>query len=54
LSQLWPQRYKLPSEELQKDPRIKFLDRKASTWKRKDSEKCGLALSTKKKKASGI
>jgi hypothetical protein len=35
------------------DPRIKFLDRKASTWKRKDSEKCGLALSTQKQKASG-
>jgi hypothetical protein len=34
------------------DPRIKFLDRKASTWKRKDSEKCGLALSTQKQKAS--
>jgi hypothetical protein len=34
------------------DPRIKFLDRKASTWKRKDSENCGLALSTKKQKAS--
>jgi hypothetical protein len=35
------------------DPRIKFLDRKASTWKRKDSEKGGLALSTQKQKASG-
>jgi hypothetical protein len=35
------------------DPRIKFLDRKASTWKRKDSEKYGLALSTQKQKASG-
>jgi hypothetical protein len=35
------------------DPRIKFLDRKASTWKRKDSEKCGQALSTQKQKASG-
>jgi hypothetical protein len=35
------------------DPRINFLDRKASTWKRKDSEKCGLELSTQKKKASG-
>jgi hypothetical protein len=34
------------------DPRIKFLDRKASTWKRKDSEKCGQALSTQKQKAS--
>jgi hypothetical protein len=35
------------------DPRIKFLDRKTSTWKRKDSEKCGQALSTQKQKASG-
>jgi hypothetical protein len=35
------------------DPRIKFLDRKASTWKRKDSEKCSQALSTQKQKASG-
>jgi hypothetical protein len=35
------------------DPRIKFLDRKANTWKRKDSEKYGLALSTQKQKASG-
>jgi hypothetical protein len=35
------------------DPRIKFLDRKASTWKRKDGEKYGLALSTQKQKASG-
>jgi hypothetical protein len=34
------------------DPRIKFLDRKTSTWKRKDSEKCGEALSTQKQKAS--
>ena len=34
------------------DPRIKFLDRKTSTWKRKDSEKCGQALSTQKQKAS--
>jgi hypothetical protein len=34
-------------------PRIKFLDRKANTWKRKDSEKYGLALSTQKQKASG-
>jgi hypothetical protein len=34
------------------DPRIKFLDRKANTWKRKDSEKGGLALSTQKQKAS--
>jgi hypothetical protein len=35
------------------DPRIKFLDRKPNTWKRKDSEKCGQALSTQKQKASG-
>jgi hypothetical protein len=35
------------------DPRIKLLDRNTSTWKRKDSEKCGQALSTQKKKASG-
>jgi hypothetical protein len=35
------------------DPRIKFLDRKTSTWKRKDSEKCGQALSTQKQKAFG-
>jgi hypothetical protein len=30
------------------NPRIKFLDRKTSTWKRKYSEKCGQALSTQK------
>jgi hypothetical protein len=35
------------------DPRINFLDRKAITWKRKDSEKCDQALSTKKQKAFG-
>jgi hypothetical protein len=35
------------------DPRIKFLDKKASTWKRKDIEKCDLALSIQKQKASG-
>jgi hypothetical protein len=35
------------------DPRINFLDRKANTWKRKYSEKGGLALSTQKQKASG-
>jgi hypothetical protein len=34
------------------DPRIKFLHRKANTWKRKDSEKCDLALSIQKQKAS--
>jgi hypothetical protein len=34
-------------------PRIKFLDRKANTWKRKDSEKGCLSLSTQKQKASG-
>jgi hypothetical protein len=33
--------------------RINSLDRKPSTWKRKDSEKCGQALSTQKQKASG-
>ena len=33
------------------DPRIKFLDRKANTWKMKDSEKSGLAISTQKQKA---
>ena len=35
------------------DPRIKFLDKKANTWKRKDIEKCDLALSIQKQKASG-
>jgi hypothetical protein len=35
------------------DPRIKFLDKKASTWKRKDIEKCDLALSIQKQKALG-
>jgi hypothetical protein len=34
------------------DPRIKFLDRNTNSWKRKDSEKCGQALSTQKQKAS--
>jgi hypothetical protein len=34
------------------DPRIKLLARKASTWKRKDSEKFGLLLSTQKQKDS--
>jgi len=34
------------------DPRIKFLDKKASTWKRKYIEKCDLALSIQKQKAS--
>jgi hypothetical protein len=34
------------------DPRIKLLARKANTWKRKDSEKCGLVLSTQKQKDS--
>jgi hypothetical protein len=32
------------------DPRIKPLARNASTWKKKDSEKCGLLLSTQKQK----
>jgi hypothetical protein len=35
------------------DPRIKFLDRKTNTWKRKDSEKCGQEFSTQKQKAFG-
>jgi hypothetical protein len=35
------------------NPRINLLARNASTWKNKDSGKCGLALSTKKQKASG-
>jgi hypothetical protein len=30
------------------DPRIKPLARNASTWKKKDSEKCGLVLSSQK------
>jgi hypothetical protein len=34
------------------DPRINLLARKASTWKKKDSEKCGLILSTQKQKDS--
>jgi hypothetical protein len=32
------------------DPRIKPLARNVSTWKKKDSEKCGLLLSTQKQK----
>jgi hypothetical protein len=32
------------------DPRIKPLDRNPSTWKKKDSEKCGLVLSAQKQK----
>jgi hypothetical protein len=32
------------------DPRIKPLARNASTWKKKDSEKCGLLLSSQKQK----
>jgi hypothetical protein len=32
------------------DPRIKPLGRNASTWKKKDSEKCGLVLSAQKQK----
>jgi hypothetical protein len=32
------------------DPRIKLLARNANTLKKKDSEKCGLVLSTQKKK----
>jgi hypothetical protein len=34
------------------DLRIKLLARKANTWKKKDSEKCGLILSTQKQKDS--
>jgi hypothetical protein len=34
------------------DPRIKLFARNASTWKKKDSEKCGLVLSTQKQKDS--
>jgi hypothetical protein len=36
------------------DPRIKPLARNAITWRKKDSEKCGLVLLTQKKKAPGI
>jgi hypothetical protein len=32
------------------DPRIKPLARNSSTWKKKDSEKCGLVLSSQKQK----
>jgi hypothetical protein len=32
------------------DPRIKPLARNASTWKKKDSEKCGLVLSSQRQK----
>jgi hypothetical protein len=32
------------------DPKIKPLARNANTWKKKDSKKCGLVLSTQKKK----
>jgi hypothetical protein len=32
------------------DPRIKPLGRNVSTWKKKDSEKCGLVLSSQKQK----
>jgi hypothetical protein len=34
------------------DPRIKLLARKANTWKKKDSEKCGLVLSSQKQNDS--
>jgi hypothetical protein len=34
------------------NPRIKFFARNSSTWKKKDSEKCGLVLSTQKQKES--
>ena len=32
------------------DPKIKPLGRNANTWKNKDSEKCGLVISTQKQK----
>jgi hypothetical protein len=32
------------------DPRIKPLARNASTWKKKDSEKCGLVVSNQRQK----
>jgi hypothetical protein len=32
------------------DPRIKLLARNSSTWKKKDSEKCGSVLSAQKQK----
>jgi hypothetical protein len=34
------------------DPRINLFARNANTWKKKDSEKCGLVLSTQKQKDS--
>jgi hypothetical protein len=34
------------------DPRINLLARKANTWKRKDSENCGLVLSNQQQKDS--
>jgi hypothetical protein len=34
------------------DPRIKLFAKNASTWKKKDSEKCGLVHSTQKQKDS--
>ena len=36
------------------DSRIKPLARNVSTWKKKDSEKCGLVLSAQKKMTTGI
>jgi hypothetical protein len=36
------------------NPRIKILARNANIWKKKDSGKCDLALSNKKKRPSGI
>jgi hypothetical protein len=37
-------------ENYKADPRIKPLARNSSTWKKKDSEKCGLVLSAQNKK----
>jgi hypothetical protein len=37
-------------KKYKEDPRINPLARNASTWKKKDSEKCGLVLSTQKQK----
>jgi hypothetical protein len=37
-------------KKYKEDPRINPLARNTSTWKKKDSEKCGLVLSTQKQK----
>ena len=36
------------------NPRINLLARNANTWKKKDSGKCGLVLSTQNKRTPGI